>query len=45
MIYDGECGFNLNYSRANCMWGRANYFAKNAKYSDDYTFTLPNGDK
>ena len=25
------------------MWGEAIYFAKNAKYSHDYRFNLPNG--
>ena len=45
MIYEGEVGFNLNYSRVDCMWGIAVYFAKNANYSDDYRFNCANGDR
>ena len=35
LIYEGEDGFDMRYS-ADGMWGRANYFAKNASYSDGY---------
>ena len=45
MIYEGEVGFNLNYSRVDCMWGIAVYFSKNANYSDDYRFNCANGDR
>ena len=45
MIYDGAFGFNLNFSRVDCLWGIALYFAKNAKYSDAYRFKFPNGDR
>ena len=44
MIYTGETGFNLNFSPGG-MWGIANYFAKNASYSDAYRFNCPNGDR
>ena len=43
MIYEGESGFNLNYSGGG-MWGIAVYFAKNAGYSHNYRFNCPNGD-
>jgi len=36
MIYEGETGFNLNYSGGG-MWGIAVYFAKNAAYSHGYS--------
>ncbi len=35
-IYESEEGFNLNYASENSMWGRANYFAFNSSYSNDY---------
>ena len=44
MIYDGEVGFDTRFSDAG-MWGVAIYFAKNAKYSNDYCFKLSSGEK
>ncbi|TNV82397.1 hypothetical protein FGO68_gene16353 [Halteria grandinella] len=41
-IYESEQGFNTQYARAG-VWGRANYFARNASYSHDYKYTLPDG--
>ena len=37
-IYEGENGFDMRYSREG-MWGHANYFAVNARYSHDYAYT------
>jgi hypothetical protein len=44
MIYEGEVGFDTRFSKAG-MWGIAIYFAKNAKYSNDYCHTLATGEK
>jgi hypothetical protein len=44
-IYDGEVGFNLNFSSVDSLWGIAVYFAQNAKYSDDYSFKCNDGDR
>lgn len=39
-------GFSINYASDNGFWGRALYFAVNAKYSNDgYVFKLPSGEK
>jgi hypothetical protein len=44
-IYSSEEGFDTTYSRDG-MWGHANYFAMNSKYSNDYAFTATgNGTK
>jgi hypothetical protein len=43
-IYQSEEGFNLIYSNDG-MWGRANYFAFNSSYSNNYASVLPNGKK
>ena len=34
-IYKGDAGFDMRFSN-NGMWGRGNYFAVNASYSNDY---------
>ena len=34
-IYQGDAGFDMRYSR-NGLWGKGNYFAVNASYSDGY---------
>ena len=39
MIYQGEEGFDMRFS-AEGLWGRGNYFAVNASYSDKYSFHL-----
>ena len=44
LIYEGEVGFNLNLSSGG-MWGIAIYFAKNASYSNGYSFSCANGEK
>ena len=44
LIYEGENGFDMRYSNQG-MWGRANYFAVNASYSNGYAFHTPNGYK
>ena len=36
LIYNGEDGFEMRLCSG--MWGQANYFAVNAKYSDGYAF-------
>ena len=38
LIYDSEVGFDMRFS-AQGMWGQANYFAVNAKYSHSYAHT------
>ena len=44
-IYKSEEGFDMTYSKAG-LWGHANYFAKDASYSDQYAFTATgNGTK
>ena len=37
MIYQGEEGFDMRFSEQG-LWGRGNYFAVNASYSDKYSF-------
>ena len=37
LIYGGSSGFDMRHSRTG-MWGRGNYFAKNASYSDGYAY-------
>ena len=41
-IFKGEDGFDMRFSRMG-MWGRDNYFAVNASYSDGYTFHAGDG--
>ena len=45
-IYRSEVGFDMRYSSSG-MWGQANYFASEAKYSDGYSHTAPhlNGER
>lgn len=31
-------GFDVTYSNDSCMWGKGVYFAKTAKYSNDYAY-------
>ena len=38
MIYSGDEGFDMKFSPGG-MWGRANYFAANASYSNGYAHT------
>ena len=42
LIYDSEEGFDMRFSQCG-MWGYANYFAVDTKYSDSYAHWLPNG--
>ena len=42
MIYQSEEGFNMSFSPGG-MWGRANYFAVNSAYSNQYKSTLTDG--
>lgn len=43
-IYESTDGFNMNFAGANgAMWGRANYFAAESAYSDQYRSTLTDG--
>ena len=37
LIYEGDASFDIRFSR-NGMWGKGNYFAANASYSDSYAF-------
>ena len=37
LVYKDSSGFDMRHSRKG-MWGRGNYFAKNASYSDSYAF-------
>ena len=39
LIYSSEEGFNLNYSKVG-LWGKANYFAFNSSYSNNYAHVL-----
>lgn len=41
-IYQGADGFDMRFSR-NGMWGRGNYFAVNASYSNSYAFHTEDG--
>ena len=41
-IYEGEDGFDMRYGRQG-VWGVANYFAVNAKYSHSYSYASVNG--
>jgi Poly(ADP-ribose) polymerase catalytic domain len=43
-IYQSEDGFNINYSNEG-MWGRANYFAKNSSYSNNYAYKYADGSR
>jgi len=43
-IFKSEEGFDMRYSNAG-MWGHANYFAKNASYSNSYAHTTASGSK
>ena len=43
-IYASEEGFDMRFSRDG-MWGRANYFAENARYSNAYAFQTSDGKK
>jgi len=40
LIYTGDDGFDMRYSSQG-MWGRASYFAKNASYSYNFSYKLP----
>ena len=42
VIYQSLEGFDMRYSRAG-LWGHANYFAKDAVYSNNYAYSLPDG--
>ncbi len=44
IIYKSEEGFDTTYSNQG-MWGHANYFAKNASYSNSYAHPVSNGTK
>jgi len=44
LIYMSEEGFDMRFGKRG-MWGLANYFAKNASYSDKYAHELPDGTK
>ena len=44
VIFDSEEGFDMRYS-AQGMWGHANYFAEDARYSDNYAYAKPDGSK
>ena len=39
-IYEGEVGFDMRYSNDG-LWGKANYFAADASYSDRYCYQSP----
>jgi hypothetical protein len=43
-IYDSEEGFDMRFS-SDGMWGRANYFATDARYSVKYAYQRDNGTK
>ena len=42
LIYEGTEGFDMRFS-AQGMWGRGNYFAVNASYSNGYAFDAGDG--
>ena len=44
VILDSEEGFDMRYS-AQGMWGHANYFAEDARYSNNYAYSKPDGSK
>ena len=44
LIYEGENGFDMRYSNKG-LWGTANYFAVNANYSNNYSYTTSDGCK
>ncbi len=44
LIYDSGEGFDMRYSRIG-MWGRANYFAEDASYSNSYAHCASDGSK
>ena len=39
-IYSDTVGFDMRYSNQG-FWGKANYFAVNSSYSDDYSYKIP----
>jgi len=41
-LYNGQDGFDYKFSDGG-MWGRGTYFATNAIYSDDYSYTIAGG--
>lgn len=43
-IYDSEEGFDMRFSRDG-LWGQGSYFAENANYSDNYSFSCTNGER
>ena len=43
-IYDSEEGFDMRFS-SDGMWGRANYFATEARYSEKYAYRRDDGTK
>lgn len=43
-IYDSEEGFDMRFS-AQGMWGQANYFAADARYSHGYAYSSNDGNK
>ena len=40
IIYSDTVGFDMRYSNQG-FWGKANYFAVNSSYSDDYSYKIP----
>ena len=42
ILYESEEGFDLRFSNAGA-WGKGNYFASNAQYSDSYAFANTEG--
>jgi hypothetical protein len=44
-IYESEEGFNINYSKDGCLWGKALYFAFNSSYSNEYAHLKNNGQR
>ena len=44
IIYDSEEGFDMRYSSQG-MWGKANYFAEKASYSNSYAYELTDGSR
>mgnify|MGYP001612021303 FL=1 len=43
VIYQGSDGFLRNFARPDCHYGRASYFSRSSKYSNDYAYVDADG--
>ncbi len=44
-IYQGDAGFDMRFGDPNGLWGKGNYFAVNASYSDSYHHRTTDGSR